>query len=180
MARPLKLDIDSGVQGWDAKVDTNDEVLFNAPIPIHEDATITSLPDLQTDFPAAEYDRCFIWINLTTYGMTLCYSNGTAWLVFGEEKQQEAALTLTTTQLITDQFVHYTGAGAVDYDFLAAASWAGKSVTVRNDASLAINLDPSGAEQINGGGAGVPLSLAVGETARVYSNGTALFAGIMS
>ncbi len=178
MTRPATVPINSGNQGWDGDMDDNFDVVANAPLPIHEDAAITTLAALQTAFPAAAHDRCFIWINLTTYGYTLCWSNGTSWITYGMEKRPVRVSSVTTSQVITDKFVRFTGAGTVDYDFLAAASWPGGTVEVRNDTSGAVALDPNGTETINGGGAGTPLSLAAGSTARIYSDGSALYASV--
>lgn len=178
MARPTIVPINSGNQGWDDRIDDDLDVITAAPIPIFESAAITSLAGLETVYPAAAHDRCLIWINLTTYGYTLCWSNGAAWIPFGDERRPKTQLSATTTQVVSDKFVRFTGAGSVDYDFLASAAWAGQTVEVRNDSAATINLDPNGSETINGGGAGSPLVLAVGSTARVYSDGAALFASV--
>jgi hypothetical protein len=150
--------------------------LFDAPIPIPQPAGLTE-SNVQSTFPAASFDRCLVWINHSVVGYTLYWSDGTAWIPFGARLPQ-TSLTATTTQVRGDVWVRYSGAGAVDYDFLAAASWAGREITIRNDAVLAINLDPDGTETINGGAAGVPLALAVGSTAVVRSTGSALFAAV--
>lgn len=176
MSRPLNIPIDDGVNDWDALLNDNLEILFDGPLPIHEDAALTE-SNVESTFPAAQYDRCLVWINHSVVGYTLYFSDGTAWIPFGARLPQ-TSLTATTTQVRGDVWVRYTGAGAVDYDFLAAASWAGREITIRNDAVLAINLDPDGTETINGGAAGVALSLAAGSTARVRSTGTALVAAI--
>lgn len=178
MARPAITQIQSGNQGWDGVLNDDLDILTDAPIPIPEDASITSLAALQTAYPAASYDRCFIWINLTTYGMTLCWSNGAAWITYGTDKRPIRSVSITTAQLITDKFVRFTGAGSVDYDFLTVSAWAGHTVTIRNDSSAAINLDPNGTELINGSSGS--LSLAVSSTAVVYNDGAFLYAGIMS
>ena len=176
MARPATGAINSGNQGWDGEVDDNFDILANAPLPTYESAAITSLAALETAFPAAAHDRCFAWINLTTYGYTLCWSNGTAWITYGIEKRPMRTSTVTTSQVITDKFVRFTGAGTVDYDFLAAASWAGVTVEVRNDTAGVVSLDPNASENING--SSTSLALAAGSTARIYSDGSALFASI--
>lgn len=178
MARPATVDINAGNQGWDGRMDDNFDIITEAPLPIYESAAITSLAALETAFPAAAHDRCFAWINLTTYGYTLCVSNGTAWVTYGEDRRPIRGATGTISQLITDRFVRFTGAGAFDYDFLAVASWPGRTVEVRNDTAGAVNLDPNGSETINGGGAGVALALAAGSTARIYNDGTALYAAV--
>lgn len=77
MARPTKNDIDSGIQGWDGKMDDNDEVILNAPFPMHEHTGDES--DIQATFPAASYDRSHVMVNHTTLGWSLYVSDGTAW-----------------------------------------------------------------------------------------------------
>lgn len=77
MARPTKNDIDSGIQGWDGKIDDNDSVLFNGPIPIREHTG--NQTDLEATFAAAAFDRCSVMVNHTTLGWGLYISNGTAW-----------------------------------------------------------------------------------------------------
>jgi len=77
MARPTKNDIDSGIQGWDAKMDDNDEVILNAPIPIHEHTGDET--DLESTFAAASYDRCHVMVDDTSVGWSLYVSDGTAW-----------------------------------------------------------------------------------------------------
>lgn len=176
MSRPLNIPIDNGVNGWDTLLNDNLEIILDGPFPAHADAALTE-SNLQSTFPAASYDRCIVWVNHSVVGYTLYWSDGTAWIPFGARLPQ-TSLTATTTQVRGDVWVRYSGAGAVDYDFLPAAQWAGREITIRNDAVLAINLDPDGTETINGGGAGVALSLAAGSTARVRSDGTALFAAI--
>lgn len=178
MARPTTVPINSGNQGWDGDMDDNFDVIVDGPLPIKERTDIVTLAALEAAYPAAAHDRCFIWINLTTYGMTLCWSNGTAWITFGCEKRPIRSVSVTVSQLITDKLVRFTGAGAVDYDFLAAASWAGVTVELRNDSAGIVNLDPNGSETINGGGAGVALALAAGSTARIFSDGAALYASV--
>ena len=177
MSRPTRIEIGSGTNDWDALVNDNLEFALDGPFPIHEDAALTEAT-VQATFPAASYDRCLVWVNHTVVGYTLYWSNGTAWVPLGLPRAPERSSAVTTSQVAADVRVRFTGAGSVDYDFLAAASWAGRTVTVRNDASAAINLDPNGTETINGGAAGAALSLAAGSTARIYSSGTALFADI--
>jgi len=176
MTRPLRLTINSQLAAWDAPLNTDFAQLYNQPIPIYENAAFTSLALLDSTFAASAFDRCLAWINLTTFGWTLCYSNGLAWIPFGDEKRPLRAATGTVTQIISDKFVRFTGAGGFDYDFLTASAWAGMTVEIRNDCAAAINLDPNAAELING--AAASLVLAVGSTARAYSDGTALYASV--
>ena len=176
MSRPLRIPVDNGVNSWDSLLNDNLIELFDAPLPIHTSASLTE-SNVQSTFPAASFDRCLVWVNHSVVGYTLYWSDGTAWIPMSARLPQ-TSLTATTTQVRADVWVRYTGAGSVDYDFLPAADWAGREVTIRNDSSATINLDPNGSETINGGGAGSPLVLAVGSTAVVRSSGTALFASV--
>ncbi len=170
MARPALTPINNGNQGWDSDLDDNFEMLTVTPIPLPESA-LTSLASLQSTYPAAAYDRCLIWINLTTYGYTLCWSNGTSWVTLGFEKRPLRSSAATISQLITDKVVRFTGTTNT-YNLLAAASWAGITVDGRNDGSGNLTIDPSGAETINGA---ATLVVAAGAAFRIYSDGTAVY-----
>lgn len=176
MTRPLKNDIDSGIQAWDGKIDDNDEALFNAPIPIHEH--VGDETDLQATFPASAYDRCLVWVDHSVHGhWLLMFSDGSSWRIL-QTVQQYNALTVTTSQTLAHEFVRFTSTGTVDFDFLPAAQWGGRSVIIRNDKSSGtLNLDPNASENINGVSGG-PLALAIGSTATVFSDGTELYASI--
>lgn len=171
MARPAPANVSSGTQGWDVDIDDNFDILTVSPIPIPQDAAITTLAALEAAYPAASYDRCMIWINLTTYGYTLCWSNGTAWITYGTEKRPLRSSATTISQLITDKVVRFTGTTNT-YNLLAAASWAGMTVQGRNDGSGNLTIDPSGAETINGA---ATLTVAAGATFSIYSDGTAVY-----
>lgn len=177
MARPARLPIDSGTQNWDAKIDTNTEVTFDAPLPIHQH--VGDETDLESTFPAASYDRCLVWVNHVAHGHWLeMFSDGISWQIIRVEHQYDE-LTSTSAQTVAHDFVHFTGTGTMDYDLLPAGQWGGRTVFVRNDkASGTLNLDPNGSEEINGGGAGAALVLAVGSTATLFSNDTEIFASI--
>ncbi len=78
MARPGKLTIDATVQNWDAKLDSNSEVVFNGPLPIHEH--VGDQTDIASTFPPASYDRCEVWVNHTVLGWSRYVSDGTNWI----------------------------------------------------------------------------------------------------
>lgn len=179
MARPTKNDIDSGIQGWDGKIDDNFEVLFNGPLPIH--FHVGDETDLEATFPAAAFEACIVWVDDTVLGTVLYVSNGTEWTVLNRITQSFKNLTSTTSQMLSDEFVQFTGTGTVDYDLLPAADWDGLAVTLRNDKSSGtMNIDPDGSEVINALGAGAPFVVAAGETATIFCNGTQLFVSIQS
>ena len=175
MSRPVRIPIDDGLNDWDALINDDLTILFDAPIPLPQPAGLTE-SNLQATYPAASFDRCVVWANHSVVGYTLYWSDGTAWVPVQGIRSPKTQLTATTTQVRADVFVRFTGAGSVDYDFLTASAWAGRTVTIRNDASAAIMLDPNASELING--VSGSLSLGVGLTAVVYSDGTELFAYI--
>ena len=180
MTRPTKNAIDSGIQGWEGKIDDNDSVLFNGPIPIHEH--VGDQTDLEATFAAAAFDRCFIWVNHTSVGWTLYVSDGTDWEIDDARIHEYFTFTSTTSMLVAHRgaFIHFTGTGTVDFDLEPAANWIDQMVILRNDkTSGTMNLDPNGSENINGVSGG-PLTLAIGSTATLFSNGTEIFVGVQS
>ena len=94
MARPAKLDIDNGIQNWDGKMDTNDEVILNAPFPMH--VHTGDQTDLEAAFAAAAYDRCHVMVNHTTLGWSLYVSDGTTWLRMLSIDNRPTVVALTT------------------------------------------------------------------------------------
>lgn len=80
MARPLRQTIDNGTNAWDSKVNTNFQNLFNRPLPVALHTGDES--DIESTFPAAQYDKCLIWVDHSMDGWTLYYSDGSTWLVF--------------------------------------------------------------------------------------------------
>ncbi len=177
MARPLKNDIDSGIQNWDGKIDDNDEALFNAPIPIHEH--VGDETDLEATFAAASYDRCLVWVDHTVHGWILMFSNNSEWHFLPFELDFDD-FTSTTSQDVSHGFVRFSSTGTVDYDLLPAAQWSGRVICVRNDKSSGtLNIDPNGSEIINALGAGSPFVVPVGNTVSLFSTGTKVYASLM-
>lgn len=180
MTRPTKLDINSGIQNWDGKIDDNAEVLFNGPLPIHQHTGDES--NLQATFAAVAYERCMVWVDHTVLGWTLYESDGTDWTIRDSAIRESFTFSATTSMTIAHHgaFIRFTGTGTNDFDLRSAALWAGQSVTVRNDQTAGtLNLDPNAAEAINGVSGG-PLAIPAGSTASVYSDGAAIWVGFMS
>jgi hypothetical protein len=171
MARPAINPILSGAQNWDDRVDDNFTRLGKAPIPIHENASLTESTVTAT-FPPSSYDRCLVWVNHSVIGYTLYESNGTLWRPFAP-KFAVVAFSSTRAMLVSDNVVRATGGGGIDLDLTTAANYRGRILIVRNDSSGNLDLDPSGSETINGGGAGAALVLATGTRTRIYSDGAA-------
>lgn len=94
MTRPLKTAVPSGVEGWDSELNDSLDTLFDGPLPPHEwpSTGTKTLAELETQYPAASFDRCLVNLNETTRGWVMCWSNGTAWRVVSNEP---AAVALT-------------------------------------------------------------------------------------
>lgn len=80
MSRPVlsAIDVESELQGWDTDVNDFMNVFSDGPWPVYESAG-SSLATLESNFPAANFDRCLAWINDSTRGWRLCVSVGGAW-----------------------------------------------------------------------------------------------------
>lgn len=175
MARPLRISINSGLQGWDALLNDNLILLLDKPIPLPDPGVTES--NVASTYPPASYAECVLWVNHSVVGKSLYWSDGTNWIPFGPRLPTRTS-SATITQLAADVRVRFTGAGTVDYDFLTASAWSGRTVIIRNDSSGTVSLDPNGSELINGSSSS--LSLAAGSTATVFSDGTDLYASIQT
>jgi hypothetical protein len=78
MSRPTPPTISSTLEAWDADIQAGLDMIFGAPVPLYEHDD--TLADLETNFPAANYDRCVCLVNDTTLGWIMAYSNGSAWI----------------------------------------------------------------------------------------------------
>jgi hypothetical protein len=111
MVRPLKNNIDSGIQNWDGKIDDNDEALFNKPLPVHEHSGDET--DLASTFAAAAYDRCHVMVNDTAHGWSLYVSDGTNWFrCFNLTQPAIAALVDSTGGTANGSLGPISGSGA--------------------------------------------------------------------
>lgn len=174
MSRPIKIPIDDGVNDWDALLNDDLDIVFDGPLAIHESATLTE-SNLQATFPAAQHDRCLVWVNHSVVGYTLYWSDGTDWIPFGP-RAPERSISATATQAAADMRIRIT-AGTVTLNLLAVASWKGRTLVVRNDSGNNLTIDPNGAETINGA---ATQTVPTGSTAVIYNNGSTVESGIMS
>ncbi len=150
MARPLKLDIDSGNQNWDGKIDDNFEVLFDGPIPIHTSASLTET-NLQSTFPATSYDRCLVWVNHSVYGYLLYVSDGTNWRPYGHDRRITTSHTGAVTLNGREQVVLLSGTPPYTVTLAPAANWRGRTLVLKLlVAGGTVTIDGSGAETIDG------------------------------
>lgn len=119
MARPIKNDIDSGIQNWDGKIDDNDEALFNTPLPMHEHTGDET--DLASTFAAASYDRCHVMVDHTTLGWSLYVSDGTTWTRMFAVEQTPTIVDITDST------------GGTGNDTLVAIAGSGDDAEINNN-----------------------------------------------
>ena len=78
MSTPLIPDIPSG-QSWDAPLNEALDILGRAgdpvPLPLHTGDE----SDLNSTFPAGNFDQCSVWVDHTTLGRVLATSDGSSW-----------------------------------------------------------------------------------------------------
>lgn len=94
MAKPTFQGIASGMEGWDVEVSNNFSILQDGPVPIFESAGDETT--LATDHPPGLYDRCMIFVNHSTKGWLLYFSNGSTWIVIGKAASSITKFTIST------------------------------------------------------------------------------------
>ena len=132
MSRPVHVNIASGTNGWDGRMDDNFDVIHDAPFPAREHVGTES--DLESAFPAASHDRCLIWVNHSTHGFVLYFSNGTAWEILSELIRLFTNVSGVGTLAVTDRVVLASGNGYT-ITMAAEASMVGRTVTVKRTAT---------------------------------------------
>lgn len=148
MARPTRSLIQNGQQAWDSDVNNNFISLFDEPIPLPAHTGDES--DIASTYAAASYAQCHIWVNHTTRGWTLYYSNGTSWLPFGGSLNVRSSSSATITVDAADDLVIVTGTGGNTVNLPAAASAAGKVINIKNNTTGTVTIDGNSTETIDG------------------------------
>lgn len=151
MARPTRINIDAGLEGWDAFLNTNESNTFDKPFGPHEDAALTEA-NLAATFPAASYDRCFVWVNHTVYGYTLYRSDGTNWKSWDAQRRLSRNLTGAVTLTTAEVADIITLSGTLPYTVIlpAAATMKGRTLVFKTLVAGIATIDASGAETIDG------------------------------
>jgi hypothetical protein len=148
MARPTKNTIAAGQQSWDALVNSNFNALFTnpTPIPLHTG----NESDLQSTFPANQYDKCFIWVVHTTRGNTLYVSDGTTWSIV-REVYPGSVNTSTTISAADYDVIRVDGTSAVTINLPPVANNNRRTLRIiKTGASGNITIDGNASETING------------------------------
>jgi len=171
MSFPTHVGILSGNQGWDGDIDDNFDIVFDGPFPLHRDAALTEA-NVQSTFPAAAHDKCFVWVNHSVFGYTLYFSDGTNWRVYGWEKRITSSVTGAVTLNGRERMVMLSGSPPYTVTLAPAASWKGETVTFKLlVAGGTVTLDGNASETIDGATTYTGLNA---QYARVvlYSDGT--------
>jgi hypothetical protein len=154
MARPLRLTIDNATNGWDSKVNTNFQNQFNRPWAIALHTGDES--DIEATFPAAQYDKCLIWIDHSIDGWTLYYSDGSNWLELttggGGGGGPMTIESITTTDTIGNTENTLAVCSGTTYTVTlpsAATVGAGHRITVKRTSSGTITIAPDGSDTID-------------------------------
>lgn len=171
MARPVLIDIDQGLEGWDSFLQTDLETLLKGPLPIHESASLTEA-NLQASFPAASYDRCLVWVNHTVYGYTLYRSDGTNWKSFDPQRRVSRNITGAVTLTTAEVADILTCSGTLPYTVTlpTATTMRGRTLIFKTLVAGTLTIDGNGAETIDGA-ATVTITAQYG-VLRLYCDGT--------
>lgn len=155
MARPTRQTIDNGTNAWDSKVNTNFQNLFNRPLPVALHTGDES--DLEATFPAAQYDKCLIWVDHSVDGWVLYSSDGTTWVLFsaggGGGGGPMSIQSITTTDTINDTENVLAVCSGTTYTATlpsAATVGAGHRVTVKRTSSGTITVEGDSTDTIDG------------------------------
>lgn len=106
MSRPnyTPTNLQSNAQGWDATVNANlaaaRATMLAVPFPVFE-AGVDEVA-LPTAFPPGQYDRCVCWVNHTTLGWVLMYSDGTTWRVYSRGAAHADSVATTVAGIVAD------------------------------------------------------------------------------
>jgi len=151
MARPARIPINSGTNGWDGEMDDNFVAILDTPFPIHESVTLTEANVTATFAPAA-YDRCLVWVNHTVNGYMLYVSDGTQWLPFDPLRRIVRNVTGATTFTNAEMASIITSGGTLPYTHTlpAASTMKGRTMIFKTLVAGTLTIDANGAETIDG------------------------------
>lgn len=74
MSRPIPDIILQGIEGWDAELGANFDLIFDSPIPVKEFLSVASLP------AAGNFDNCVALVIEPGFKRQWYVSNGTSWI----------------------------------------------------------------------------------------------------
>jgi hypothetical protein len=156
MAKPSFVEIQNGLNGWDATVNDNFIRLFDKPIPIFLHAGDQT--DLEAGFPATSHEECLVIVDHTVLGLVpyMVDKNapgGAAWRLIGEltGKRAPTAVSGVTTLSISDEMVLIDATGAFTITLAPAIDMVGSTIRLKiSTGASTIVIDGSGAETIDG------------------------------
>lgn len=103
MSKPTWKVISHGQEDWEADEDDNWSNLRDKPFPLYElDGDLYDETDLETQFPAAQYDRCLVWVKHSVLGWALYTTVAGSWfLLIGGAGTLATIMKEVTTEGIT-------------------------------------------------------------------------------
>ena len=161
MARPTFADIAANSNGWDAAFNQLKDGMVQKPYAMHLHTGDES--DLESTFPAAAYEQCFVLVDHTVLGKTLYFSadvGGTpTWVPYSSvQKELVTSIVGAHTQTRADRRIHAGGTYPYQISLLPAAQWAGETILVKALSTGTLTVAANGAELIDGA-ASFPLTV---------------------
>ena len=142
MARPQKVQINSGLEGWDAAVIDNTDITLDGPFPVFRSATIAGL----TTYAASSYEHCLMAVEDQD---KIYFSDGTNWNELTTAAELSLAVhTITSSDtLVTADDVVLCDAtsGNITVTLTAAAGNSGKKFYIKKIDSTTNNVVIAGA-----------------------------------
>ena len=87
MSRPIPATIVQGIEGWDADIENNFDLIFEGPIPLKVFATFAGLP------AAGNFDNCLALVVEAGKKQQLFLSDGTNWIAVNPRHARKINLT---------------------------------------------------------------------------------------
>lgn len=175
MARPTRKNLMNGQAAWDALVNDNLLLLFDKPFALHRHAGDES--DLETTYPAADYENCLVWVEHSTLGWVIYYNtDGVTWRVLGIGQTRDI-LTLTSgSPHSLDEsadVVIVSSSTAYTVNLPDPADFEGKTLTVKSIGTGLVTVNTPSTETVDGAASYV---LGQYQAVSLISDGTDWFA----
>ena len=175
--RPTRNVISAGLAAWDADVEANDSIILDQPYPIPEQDDADDETDMATDYPVAQFGNVMHRAKhsgLQDKWTTMVTEGNTRWQALAQDIRcpfRSVTAAGATSLNAEDTIVLANNAAAQTINLVAAATCAGRTITVKQLGAGNVTLDGSGAETIDG--ATTYALTAQYQSVSVYSNGTA-------
>lgn len=172
--RPTRSNIDSLSAAWGAGTEGNFGILLDEPVPwpIQDDADDQT--DLQTNFPAAQYGSCVIWVKHSSLGLWIPYeTNGNSeWRARAQNLRCPVTSITAASQTIAagETVVLCSNASPQTITLPSVSAEAGRTITIKQLGVGAVTVQRGGSSTIDGATSyAIPAQYGA---VSVYSDGT--------